>query len=241
MTITPAVLKPYEDTTITPLDRFATGNTVVSKYKRPLSDEEPFDTIDLSDVTCLRVKGTTANGFACINAVPEYYIRLSDITLSLVDTPTEDETYTVVASKNTPVTYYRGVMPDSTLVSPVAVTKGTFICHVIKGKSVLIAQYRESDDATEEIQCYLPSTAVALRITAEDRRQMIQDITRANENFYISSLDGNIMLPQAAQTLDVNDSSIVVLDRGARVILIGQTLDAEQTNSNSASVSGEGD
>ena len=244
MTITPAVLEPYEDTTITPMDRFATGNSVVNKYERPLSDEEPFDTIDLSEIPYLRVSGTTANGFARIDAVPEYYVRLSDITLSLVDTPAEDETYTVVASEDNPVTYYRGVMPDSTLVSPVTVTEGTFTCHVIKGKSVLIAQYRESEDATEEIQCYLLSTVVALRLTEEDRRQMIQDIIRAQEDFNIYLLDGNITLPQAAQTLDVDDSSVVVLDRGAQVRLIGQAADAadaEQNNSNSAPVSGEGD
>lgn len=241
MTITPAVLEPYEDTTITELDRYATGTDIVNKYERPLNDSEPIGTIDLSEIPYLKVSGTTANGFARIDALPEYYLRLSDITLSLVETPAEDETYIVTASELNPVTYYQGVMPDSKLVSPVTVTEGTFTCHVIKGKSVLTAQYSSSDDA-EPIQCYLPSTLVAIRLTDEDITRIRQDIANARDDFSIELVDGNIMLPQAVQAMDVDDLSITVLDRTAQVSLIGQSSDdAEQNNTiNPAPVSGEG-
>lgn len=241
MTITPAVLEPYEDTTITELDRYATGTDIVNKYERPLNDSEPIGTIDLSEIPYLKVSGTTANGFARIDALPEYYLRLSDITLSLVETPAEDETYIITASELNPVTYYQGVMPDSKLVSPVTVTEGTFTCHVIKGKSVLTAQYSSSDDA-EPIQCYLPSTLVAIRLTDEDITRIRQDIANARDDFSIELVDGNIMLPQAVQAMDVDDLSITVLDRTAQVSLIGQSSDdAEQNNTiNPAPVSGEG-
>lgn len=236
MTITPSVLDPYEDSTLTSIKLYATGTDVVNKYEHPSSTEAPIGTIDLSRVPYLPVSGTSANGFARIDTVPEYYIRLSDITLSLVDPPEEDEVYTIIASAENPVTYYNGVMPDSSLVFPVTVTTGTFVCKIVKGKSVLSAQYKASDTA-DEIKCYLPSTAVAIKISDEVRNILSQDIIDAQEGFSMNLIDGNIKLPQAIQTMSASDLSIDVLDRCVQITLIGQT----KYESNSAPVSGEGD
>lgn len=227
VTVTPDVLTPFDDTTVSDLTvlRYATGTSTINKYAQPKETAEVIGTLDMTqDGIYITLDGKSNNGFYRVKSTPVYYVRESDITLNVPNHEvSQADRYSVTASESLPVTYYLAYMPDGTLVNATTVTEGTFDGFFIRFGNAIMATYRRNEES-EPITCFIKPVTVTLDV---EQRSNLITVTQAvmdessNDEYPLVSMEGYFSVQNDTEALNVNTSNIVVVERNTVCSAIG--------------------